>query len=143
MWQMVLEWEDLKQYFPDYDPPQFPEREFLFGVLSTLRENEMRQLVKEARDNRAIVNNENEDGLIEILPEIKEEIMSILPHKSKHHKNNELSFSNKGKGLSASQERYKTEAKKKSNQEIWCQSASFKEGKWGRKERWSIILFFQ
>ena len=78
----------------------------------------MRQLVKEARDNRSIVNNENEDGLIEMLLEIKEEIMSILSHKSKHRKNNEISFSNKWKGLSAPQERYKTEVKKKSNQEI-------------------------
>ena len=88
MWQIVLEWEDLKQYFSNNDPPQFPESEFLFGVLSTLRENKMRQFFKEASDNKAIANNENEDGLIEMLPEIKEEIMSIIPHKSKHHKNN-------------------------------------------------------
>ena len=83
LWEFVKEWPDLLDYFPDYEPHQLPERFFIMGILSTLRRDEMRQLIYEARQNRSLANNDDEDQLIEMNSRIKDEIFSLVPLKSK------------------------------------------------------------
>ena len=46
IWEFIQEWDDLTDYFPDLDDSKLPERNFMIGILSTLREEEMRQLIK-------------------------------------------------------------------------------------------------
>ena len=57
----------------------------MFKILSTLRKDELKQLIHEAREHRSIINNENQDELIEMDPLIRDEIFSILPQKSKFY----------------------------------------------------------
>ena len=44
----------------------------------------MRQLIYEARQNRSLANNDDEDQLIEMNSRIKDEIFSLVPLKSKY-----------------------------------------------------------
>ena len=83
IWRKVAEIPELKQYFPDLDDGQLPERDFLFSILSTLRRDELKNLIHEARGVRAIANKSNDDDMIAVLPWIKDEMFKILPTKSK------------------------------------------------------------
>ena len=80
---MVQECDDLLLYFPDIEDHQIPERRFLMGILWTKRKEEMRNLIKTARSNRSISNIPDENDLIQMTPGTKDEIMKLLPHKSK------------------------------------------------------------
>ena len=79
---MVQECEDVMSYFPNLAPNQLPERKFIIGILSTLRNNEMRKLIKNARKNRSLTNNPEKDQMIQMTSCIREEVMKILPQKS-------------------------------------------------------------
>ena len=37
LWAFIQEWDGLLEYFPDIDSNKLPERDFMLGVLSTLR----------------------------------------------------------------------------------------------------------
>ena len=82
LWKMVQEFEDLMSYFPDLAPNQLPERKFIIEILSTLRNNEMRELMKNVRKNRSLTNNPEKDQMIKMTSCIREEVMKILPQKS-------------------------------------------------------------
>ena len=83
LWNMVKEWPDLLDYFPDYEADQLPERNFIVGVLSTKRTTEMKELIKEARAHRSLVNIKEEDQMIEMTYAAKNEVFDILPQRSK------------------------------------------------------------
>ena len=40
-------------YFPNFKPSQFPEKELMYGILSTLKPDEVRQLVAQSLKDRA------------------------------------------------------------------------------------------
>ena len=70
-------------YFPDYLETQIPDRKFMYSIISTMFPNALKQLIKEAKNKRALnVDNEDND-IIEIKPEIMEAIMGVLSQKSK------------------------------------------------------------
>ena len=73
----------MEQYFPDMKPGEIPERDFMFKVLSTLRTEEVQNLVKDARKQRSIVNKNEKEDLIEIHRDVKEELFNLFPQKSK------------------------------------------------------------
>ena len=85
LWNFVKDCEDLCNYFPDYEADQLPERRFILGILSTLRSDELRQLIKDARKNRSIQENPDEDQLIAMDADKKEAIMSLFPQKVCFH----------------------------------------------------------
>ena len=51
---------------PDLEDGKLPERDFLMGILFTLKANEMKDLIQEAKDNRALTNNNDSDMMIEV-----------------------------------------------------------------------------
>ena len=83
MWEMVKECHDLLIYFPDIKEGQIPDRDFIYKVLSTLRTEEMRGLVQSARKHRSIANKSEKEDLIEVHPDIRAELLGMLPMKSK------------------------------------------------------------
>ena len=85
LWNFVKDCEDLCNYFPDYEADQLRERRFILGILSTLRSDELRQLIKDARKNRSIQENPDEDQLIDMDADKKEAIMSLFPQKVCFH----------------------------------------------------------
>ena len=70
----------LKQHFTDLDDGQLHGRDF-FLILLTLRRDELKNLIHEARGVRAIANKSNDDGMIAILLGIKDEIFRKISNK--------------------------------------------------------------
>lgn len=83
LWVFVQECPDLLQYFPDMKAEEVPERDYMFKILSTLRREELKILVKDARKQRSICNKSNEKNLIEINPKIRDKLLELFPQKSK------------------------------------------------------------
>ena len=82
LWAFVKQWDDLMMYFPDLEESQQPERSFILSILSTLRLEELRTLIQEARSHRSIINNSDRNQLIEMQSDIKDTIFGVLPQKS-------------------------------------------------------------
>ena len=82
MWELILQCDDLLEYFPDMEPGRLPKRCFTFKILSTLKTRELEQLINEAREHRSITNTDEPEDLIEMDGAIKNYIFSILPQKS-------------------------------------------------------------
>ena len=62
---------------------QLPELEFLFKVLWTVKTETMRDLIKQSRSSRSVVNQDNENQMIVIKDELRKEISNVLAQKSK------------------------------------------------------------
>ena len=73
---------------------ELPERDFLVGLLCTLKSNEMKELIKEARDNRALSINSDANMMIEITDNASDQLLGLLPNKSKCFKGDVNSYSN-------------------------------------------------
>ena len=84
IWNFVKEVPDLLKYFPDLPENMVPIREYLITIISTLRGDELKKLIKKSRDNRSLQNEVNQDKMIEIIRDIKYEIFALLNKKSKH-----------------------------------------------------------
>ena len=74
IWNFVKEIQDLLQYFPDLSSSTFPNRTYLFTILSTLKGEELNKLIKKSRDMRAVQNEVDENQMIEIRKDTNNEI---------------------------------------------------------------------
>ena len=59
---------ELMLYFPDLEANELPDSDFMWSVLATLREDEIKKLISEVRKNSDLGNEENKQVLIEIHP---------------------------------------------------------------------------
>ena len=84
IWPLVKEVNDLLEYFPDYKPKQYPDRSFMYSILATLRFDQVKSMVENARKNRALENKRDEDELVYINKELLKEIESVLSQKRKY-----------------------------------------------------------
>ena len=57
IWTIVKETDDIFQYFPDYSNKQFPDRDYMFSILWTLRFDTMQKMIENAHKNRELENN--------------------------------------------------------------------------------------
>ena len=62
------------KYFPDIQEKELPDREFMWIILSTLREDAVKKLIEDARKKRSASNEEDKEELIEI----DQEILNLL-----------------------------------------------------------------
>ena len=60
--------DELNAYFPDYRDNELPEREFMWGVISTIIPEETIKLISDARISRGVKKEENQDELVEVDP---------------------------------------------------------------------------
>ena len=70
-------------YFPDLKDTQFPEKEFMFGILSTLNPDAVRELVAEGMKNRRPIAQDDNGDLVEVSGELKDAVMNLFSIKSK------------------------------------------------------------
>ena len=83
MWPNFKEDSLIKEYMPDLDEKELPEKEFFFGLLATLYYQETQKLIESVRGKRAITKKKDKEVLIEIEPSILKEIQSLMDFKSK------------------------------------------------------------
>ena len=69
--------------FPDYRENVVPDRTYLFTILSTLKGDVQKQLIKNVHKNHVIGNEDDNKKFIEVRNDIKDKIFSILNKKSK------------------------------------------------------------
>ena len=68
-------------YCPDYDEGTLPGKEFIVGIISTLKPEETKTLVEEARKKRSVSNKEDKQELVNIEKSIRDEIFGVLTQK--------------------------------------------------------------
>ena len=56
IWPFVKDDPELSKYFPKYKAKQLPNRDYLWTVLTTLRSEQVNNLLREALDKRSIYN---------------------------------------------------------------------------------------
>ena len=76
IWEFVKKIPELIQYFPDYADGQLPERAYMWNILWTLREDAWVKILETVRKDKSIQAEESKVELIEIHPEILNEILS-------------------------------------------------------------------
>jgi hypothetical protein len=84
IWPKFKSKEFITDYFPNYSDSQYPDRDFFYAVLCTIFPSETKELISEARSRRASQNDPDQGELVEIDPEVKANIMSVLNYPSKY-----------------------------------------------------------
>ena len=80
---MVKDVSEINIYFPDDADMQLPERDYLIAVISTINPDATKEIISKARENRSILITDEPQNLVKITSEIRNEICSTNPHKSK------------------------------------------------------------
>ena len=83
VWSKIKDNPDLMVYFPDLEDNQLPEKKFMYGVLSTLHPDAVRDMVAENMKNRAPIMEEDKGELVEVCGELKDSISCLFEMKSK------------------------------------------------------------
>ena len=83
LWNHFKGNQSIMKYMPDYESNQVTEKEFFFGVLSTVYPKETRDMVEAAYKARNTHYKKENDKMVELTPEVKKAIDSILSYKSK------------------------------------------------------------
>ena len=84
LWKLVREVEDLMIYWPDYGEGTLPGKEFIVGIISTLKPEETEILIEETRKKRSVSNEEDVKGLVSIEKNIKDEIFGVFTQKGNY-----------------------------------------------------------
>ena len=83
MWSIIKENQDLMAYFSDQWDLQVPEKKFLYGILCTIRPDEVREIIAARVKNRSPVEKEDKGDLIKVTKDMKDSIMTLFAMKSK------------------------------------------------------------
>ena len=78
-----MEIDEINQYFQDLEPGKPPERHYLMITLSTVRKDERKQLIEQAREHRSNSNKQDDDMMVEMTQAARDQIFNVLPQKSK------------------------------------------------------------
>ena len=70
LWPMILDVEDLVQYFPTYKLNQIPDREYMFSILATLRNEETSIMIQHSRKNRSVIASGDDKEFVHISAEL-------------------------------------------------------------------------
>ena len=74
----------LNSYFPDYSSHQFPDRKFMYIILGTFISLLLENIIKEARKQRSISENQEANDFVYNKWTIFKEIKSVLSQKGKN-----------------------------------------------------------
>ena len=88
IWPQFEENNELLKIFLDFIKNELPERDHIYGILTTLYEDEVKQLIANARKARDQAKPESREELVEFDPSILKEIESVIEMKSKVFKRN-------------------------------------------------------
>ena len=70
-------------YFPDMKDSQLLEKEFMFGILSTLNPDAVRELVATGMKNKRADVQDDQGDLVEVCGELKGAVLDLYTMKSK------------------------------------------------------------
>ena len=70
IWPKVKDIESLKPYFPDLKVNEYPDREFMWTILSILKPKTNNILIENSKENRGVENKEDKEDLIKIAQNI-------------------------------------------------------------------------
>ena len=82
VWRYILDVDDIKIYFSDYKKGELFESDIIFAVVSTVYPKSLCTLIETSRKSKSTKSNEEND-VIKICEEIKQEIMNIVGSKRK------------------------------------------------------------
>ena len=80
---MIKEVPDLAIYFPDYNDKQKPDRKYMFLLIATLRYDEVKMMLANARNNRALKEEADKDEFVFVERDMLKEIESVMAQKRK------------------------------------------------------------
>ena len=72
--------DDLMIYFPDYEPKQLPDRQFMYSILGTFRTEVLKIMIDDARKNRVLNWEKPADDFIYVKKELYDEISNVMTH---------------------------------------------------------------
>ena len=81
LWPYIKEVPELNQYFPSLKGGEFPEREFMWTIISTINPEATSKIIKDARNNRRSVDSIDQNELVEVDPTLFKEIKEIVAQK--------------------------------------------------------------
>ena len=76
MWGFVKQIPDLLSYYPDLEVNELTDKDFMWSILTTLREEGVKKLIADERKNRDVGNEEDKQELIEIHPDFLNALIS-------------------------------------------------------------------
>ena len=82
MWEHFKGNSTVKEYFPEYKEGEYPERDYFFAILNTLYSQGVDKLVDAAYKARKVHFKKQEDDMIQLTNEMKEEIKNVVVYKS-------------------------------------------------------------
>ena len=83
IWPMIKDVQDLMVYFPDYKDNQMPDRNYMFQILTTMRYEQVSNMLMNARKNRALQEKVDDNELVFVNKEMMKEIESRMAQKCK------------------------------------------------------------
>ena len=78
---MITDVKDLLQYFPTYKPGQMTDREYMFLILTTLRNEENNTMIQNSRKNRSAITSNDDKELVYINTQLYNEIKGVSTQK--------------------------------------------------------------
>ena len=80
---MIKEVPDLTIYFPDYNDKQKTNRKYMFQLIATLRYDEVKMMLVNAKNNRALQEEADEDVFVFVERDMLKVIESVMTQKRK------------------------------------------------------------
>ena len=80
---MVNNVPELNKYFPDFKDKKKWDRKCVFQILTTMSHDELSSMIRNAKKNRFLLENNDEDETILIHKSLLEEINSVMTQKRK------------------------------------------------------------
>ena len=82
--RVVKHFPDMRVTIPDFSAKILPEKDFFWGVFSTLHYKTATKLIQNAQKRKAAKDATEKSGVIKILPSIKEALINSSYFSSKH-----------------------------------------------------------
>ena len=76
---------EIMAYFSDYNKNEYPERQYMFDILFTLKSDVIEDMIQSSRKKRGIVENIDNNEMIEITKEYWNEIFELANIKGKYN----------------------------------------------------------
>ena len=84
MWPLAKDVEDLIVLLPDYSDRKMQDREYMYSILTSERYEVLKNMIVNARNNRARKYQEKNNDVVYIKEDLYKEIKSVMTGKSKY-----------------------------------------------------------
>ena len=92
MWGYAKEVPEICAYFPDFENAEMPDRQFFWSIIVSVRQDATKRMIKVEREKRISGEEEDKDNLVEVHPEILNEISECAAQKRKYYSFNNIKY---------------------------------------------------